>query len=79
MPLRDAALVEPTAVAVHDVGRAALVAGERVMVVGGGPVGLLIAVVAREMGADVLVLEVDPHRRSVASGLGFEVLDPTRR
>lgn len=77
MPLRDAALVEPTAVAVHDVGRAALVAGERVMVVGGGPVGLLVAVVAREMGGNVLVLEVDPHRRSVISGLGFEVLDPT--
>jgi len=77
MPLRDAALVEPTAVAVHDVGRAALVKGEQVMVVGGGPVGLLVAVVAREMGGDVLVLEVDQHRRSVISDLGFHVLDPT--
>ena len=39
--------------------------------------GLLVAVVARDAGADVLVLEVDPHRRAVISGLGFEVLDPT--
>jgi threonine dehydrogenase-like Zn-dependent dehydrogenase len=40
-------------------------------------VGLLVAIVARDAGADVLVLEVDPHRRAVISGLGFEVLDPT--
>src|SRR5665213_647950 len=57
LPLDQAALVEPTAVAVHDVRRARLVAGEKVLVVGGGPVGFLIAIVAREAGADVLVVE----------------------
>jgi 2-desacetyl-2-hydroxyethyl bacteriochlorophyllide A dehydrogenase len=77
LSLRDAALIEPTAVAVHDVRRGALSAGEQALVVGGGPVGLLVAIVARDVGADVLVLEVDPHRRAVISGLGFEVLDPT--
>ena len=76
--LRDAALVEPTAVAVHDVRRGQLAKGERVLVVGGGPVGLLVAVVAREAGGEVLVLEVDAHRRSVIAALGFDVLDPTR-
>jgi (R,R)-butanediol dehydrogenase / meso-butanediol dehydrogenase / diacetyl reductase len=75
--LRDAALVEPTAVAVHDVRRAQLSPGERVLVVGGGPVGLLVAVVAREVGGEILVLEVDAHRRSVIAELGFDVLDPT--
>ena len=75
--LRDAALVEPTAVAVHDVRRGQLAKGERVLVVGGGPVGLLVAVVARESGGEVLVLEVDAHRRSVIAALGFDVLDPT--
>jgi (R,R)-butanediol dehydrogenase / meso-butanediol dehydrogenase / diacetyl reductase len=77
LPLDHAALVEPTAVAVHDVRRSGLVPGERTVVVGGGPVGLLIAVVAREAGGDVLVLEVDAHRRSVIAGLGLAVLDPT--
>jgi 2-desacetyl-2-hydroxyethyl bacteriochlorophyllide A dehydrogenase len=77
MPLERAALVEPTAVAVHDVGRAALAAGERIVVVGGGPVGLLIASVARAADAEVLVLEVDPFRRGVAEQLGLTVLDPT--
>ena len=76
LSLRSAALVEPVAVAVHDVGRARLSSSDRVVVVGGGPVGLLIAVVAADRGADVRVLEPEPFRRSVAAGLGLEVLDP---
>jgi (R,R)-butanediol dehydrogenase/meso-butanediol dehydrogenase/diacetyl reductase len=76
LSLRDAALVEPTAVAVHDVGRGEVRAGDRVVVVGGGPVGLLIALVARARGAEVLVAEVDGFRRDLAEKLGFLVLDP---
>jgi (R,R)-butanediol dehydrogenase / meso-butanediol dehydrogenase / diacetyl reductase len=74
--LRDAALVEPTAVAVHDVRRAALAAGESVLVVGGGPVGLLVAAVSVVDGARVLVAEPDGARRDLARELGFEVVDP---
>jgi len=76
LALRDAALVEPVAVAHHDVARSALSAGERALVVGGGPIGVLIAVVARGQGAQVLLAEPDPYRRSVVAGLGIEVLDP---
>lgn len=76
LPLTHGALVEPTAVAVHDVRRAQLQPGERAVVIGGGPVGVLIALVARSMGADVAVLELDPHRRAVAEGLGLRTLDP---
>ena len=53
LSLRTAALAEPTAVAVHDVRRARLAAGEHAVVVGGGPIGLLIAAVARAPGAEV--------------------------
>jgi 2-desacetyl-2-hydroxyethyl bacteriochlorophyllide A dehydrogenase len=76
LSLRDGALVEPTAVAVHDVRRSRLRAGERAVVVGAGPVGLLIACVARQTGADVLVLELERHRRSVAEELGLRAVDP---
>ncbi|WP_181807448.1 zinc-dependent alcohol dehydrogenase [Streptomyces shenzhenensis] len=76
LPLDHAALVEPTAVAVHDVGRAGVRDGERVVVVGGGPVGVLIALVARAAGADVRVVELSPHRRALASELGLGVWDP---
>ncbi|MEV0531437.1 alcohol dehydrogenase catalytic domain-containing protein [Kitasatospora sp. NPDC050463] len=76
LPLDRAALVEPTAVAVHDVGRAGVRAGERVVVVGGGPVGLLIALVARAAGAEVRVAELSDHRRLLAGELGITAWDP---
>jgi 2-desacetyl-2-hydroxyethyl bacteriochlorophyllide A dehydrogenase len=76
LPLHQAALVEPTAVAVHDVRRARLRRREKVVVVGAGPVGLLIALVARVAGADVLVVELDAHRRRIGADLGLRMLDP---
>jgi (R,R)-butanediol dehydrogenase / meso-butanediol dehydrogenase / diacetyl reductase len=76
LPLDHAALTEPTAVAVHDVRRAELRSGEKALVVGGGPIGLLIALVARRGGADLLVVEPDPYRRAVAGSLGLATLDP---
>ncbi|MFF3663935.1 zinc-dependent alcohol dehydrogenase, partial [Streptomyces olivochromogenes] len=76
LALDRAALVEPTAVAVHDVGRADVRAGERVVVVGGGPVGVLIALVARATGADVRVVELSAHRRLLAEELGLTAWDP---
>jgi (R,R)-butanediol dehydrogenase/meso-butanediol dehydrogenase/diacetyl reductase len=77
LPLDRAALVEPTAVAVHDVARADIRSGEKVVVVGGGPVGILIALVARAKGADLRVVELSDHRRQVASDLGLITWNPT--
>jgi 2-desacetyl-2-hydroxyethyl bacteriochlorophyllide A dehydrogenase len=76
LPLDRAALVEPTAVAVHDVGRAEVRDGEKAVVVGGGPVGILIALVARAAGADVRVVELSGHRRLLAQELGLATWDP---
>ena len=75
--LRHAALVEPVAVAVHDVRRSGLAAEDRVVIFGGGPIGLLIAVVARDAGADVLLVEPDSGRRATVEGLGIRAVDPT--
>ncbi|MFE1313137.1 zinc-binding dehydrogenase [Streptomyces sp. NPDC058755] len=76
LALDRAALVEPTAVAVHDVGRAEVAEGEKVVVVGGGPVGLLIALVARAAGAEVRVVELSTHRRLLAEELGLTTWNP---
>ena len=75
--LDHAALVEPVAVAVHDVRRGEVAAGDRVVVLGGGPIGVLIAVVAQHAGADVVVVEIDAHRRACVQALGFTVVDPS--
>ena len=73
--LRLAALTEPLAVACHDARRAELVAGENAVVIGGGPIGLLVALVAREAGANVVVGEVNPDRLALAAALGLEAVD----
>jgi len=74
--LDHAALVEPVAVAVHDVRRANLQPGQKAVVIGGGPIGVLIASVAREFGGDVVVIELDANRRAQIDALGFTTLDP---
>src|SRR4051812_8045791 len=70
--LKLAALTEPLAVACHDVRRAALATGETAVVLGGGPIGLLIALVARHDGANVLLGEINPERIEFAQALGFD-------
>lgn len=74
----EGAVVEPLAVAVHACRRARLAPGERVVVVGAGPVGLLVLQVARARGAGwVAVVEPRAERRAMARALGAdEVLDP---
>ncbi len=74
--LDHAALVEPAAVAVHDVRRSNLQPGQKAVVIGGGPIGVLIASVAREFGGDVVVIELDANRRAQIDALGFTTLDP---
>ncbi|MET3920910.1 alcohol dehydrogenase catalytic domain-containing protein [Arthrobacter sp. UYEF20] len=74
--LDHAALVEPVAVSVHDVRRAEIQPGEKAVVIGGGPIGVLIATTARHAGAEVVVLELDGDRRAMIQELGFAVLDP---
>lgn len=76
--LKLAALIEPLAVAVHDVRLSGLVAGETAVVLGGGPIGLLVALVAKETGADVIVSEVNENRILKARELGLNAVNPTK-
>ena len=71
-----AALVEPLAIAVHDVRRAQVQAGDRVFVFGGGPVGTLIAMVARHRGARVVVAELNPFRLEILKSFGLDTVGP---
>lgn len=75
VPARLAALVEPLAVAVHAVARSGLRAGDTVAVLGGGPIGVLTALVAAHAGAGrVVVGEPRTWRREVIAGLGLDVV-----
>lgn len=74
--LKMGALVEPLAVACHDVSRARVAAGEDVVVIGGGPIGQLVALVAKARGANVMVSEVSETRRQFAENNGVKSVDP---
>jgi 2-desacetyl-2-hydroxyethyl bacteriochlorophyllide A dehydrogenase len=73
------AMMEPLSVALHAVKRAGTVSGKRVLVTGGGTIGLLTAMTARAFGAvPVAVSDIVATRRNKAIELGADVaLDPT--
>lgn len=69
----EAALIEPTAVAVHVNRRAQAPQGAHVLVIGTGVIGTLVAQVARAYGAaDVALVDRLESRRSFLAGLGFD-------
>jgi len=72
-----AALVEPYAVALNAVSRTP-VAGKRILVVGCGAIGQLVALAAARSGASVVyAYDVAPDRIALAGELGALVPDPT--
>ncbi len=69
--LRDAAMVEFLAIGAHAVRRARLRKGERVLVVGGGPIGLGTAFFAKIAGGEVTLLDAAADKLVAARELGF--------
>lgn len=74
--LEHGALIEPIAVACHDVRMGQVQPGEFAMVLGGGPIGSLVALVARHAGARVVVSEINPFRLKLIESLGLEAVNP---
>lgn len=72
----DAAFVEPLAVGVHMVRQSGIGPGQVALVTGGGPIGLIVASVAKLKGATVYVSEINAFRIELARELGFRVVNP---
>ena len=69
--LADGAIVEPLAVALHGVLLADLAIGDRVLILGAGPIGLAVAFWARRRGAGrVVVLDLADWQRERALQMG---------
>jgi (R,R)-butanediol dehydrogenase/meso-butanediol dehydrogenase/diacetyl reductase len=75
---REGATVEPLAVGLHAVEKGKVALGERVLILGAGPIGLAVAIFAKLAGArDVIVSEYAPARRAAAAALGATaIIDP---
>jgi L-iditol 2-dehydrogenase len=70
----DGAMLEPLGVAIHAVDLGRVRVGSAVVVVGCGPIGLMVVQLVRQSGANTVVA-VDPleHRRQAAERLGADV------
>jgi threonine dehydrogenase-like Zn-dependent dehydrogenase len=68
------ALAEPLSIAVRTVNRARIEPGEHVAILGAGPIGQAIALLAAERGGHVLLIDRIESRLALGSGLGAEVL-----
>ena len=74
----QAAMAEPVSVGVWAARRTGITGGDRVLVTGGGPIGLLAAQVARALGAaDALVTDLSPFRLDRARQLGLRAASAT--
>ncbi|WP_109831854.1 zinc-dependent alcohol dehydrogenase [Reichenbachiella versicolor] len=78
MSLKNGAFIEPLSVATHDVKIGRVQAGENCLVIGGGPIGTLIAYVLKEKGANVIISEVNENRLEMLSELGFTTINPIK-
>lgn len=76
----QAAVLEPVMVAYHAARRAGITKKSKVHIVGGGPVGLGMLLVCKEMGVGGVILsEIYPLRKEMAQGFDADmVLDPTK-
>ena len=76
IPDKLAALVEPVAVAVHTLRDTNFLPGDNALVIGGGAIGLCLALTLRVFGASsILIMETDEKRANIARNMGFEVVD----
>jgi L-iditol 2-dehydrogenase len=75
-----AALCEPLSVGIAAIRKAGIEGGSRVLIAGAGPIGIVVAQVARAYGAtDIVVSDPDESRREQATAFGATtVLDPTQ-
>jgi len=68
------ALVEPLSIGAHAVMRSGLAAGDLVLVIGAGPIGVAVTQLASAAGARIRVIETTPYRRALVERLGVEAL-----
>ena len=76
VPPERAALIEPLSVGARAAALTGVGDDDRVLVIGGGPIGIAAALAARRMGAGVLVSEPDAERRALLDALGLAARAP---
>ncbi len=80
MSLEEGAMIEPLAVAVHAIRQAGGAEGRDICVLGAGPIGILVAQVAKGKGArKVMITDISDIRLAKAKEVGADVCVNTRK
>ncbi len=66
------ALIEPFCIGYHGIQRAVVKAGDKVLVVGAGTIGVLAAIAAKSRGAEVWICDVAPKKLEYAMRFGLK-------
>lgn len=79
MSWEHGAMIEPLAVAVHAIRLVGEVKNKKILVLGGGPIGNLVAQAAKAMGAEaVLLSEISEYRLQAAKESGINTVNPEK-
>jgi (R,R)-butanediol dehydrogenase / meso-butanediol dehydrogenase / diacetyl reductase len=69
--IADGAIIEPLAVALHGVNMSGLKAGDKILIIGAGPIGLAVAFWARRAGAsEVVIQDISNFQKDRAMAMG---------
>jgi 2-desacetyl-2-hydroxyethyl bacteriochlorophyllide A dehydrogenase len=80
LPWKDAVLAEPYTIGAQVVARGRVAAGDKVLVMGAGPIGLVILQAAKRLGAKVLITDLADSRLALAKQLDADVtVNPSRQ
>lgn len=72
LPYEEAAFLEPLSCVVHSMADLAVRKGDRVLIIGAGPIGLLHLLLAKLKGAEVIITGLEQERLNLARALGAD-------
>lgn len=78
MDIHEMTMAEPFACILNSIRKSNVKMGQNVLIMGGGPMGLIHVAALKHMGANkIIVSEFNPKRRDVAVSMGADVINPS--
>ncbi len=75
---KELALIEPFAISCHALSRAEVKKGDKLLIMGAGPIGLFALIKAKAMGTDVLIADILDNRLELAREYGADMIVNTK-